>query len=371
MNPAPKDGHTLHENLLTQPLAQHRAFNNHEVLTEGWYPALSSRSLGRGQARSVRVGYQRLVMYRGDDGRARALDAFCPHMGADLANGRVVGDQIECYFHQWRYNERGACTATRCGEAPPKNARLEAYPVEERYGFVWVYSAPIAAHPLPVCPGLEGQEIMAFHLGRVRLYAHHHAMMAGGIDLQHFGSVHNLSIGFDLQIEELAAGVADWKLSGELPPSGGWRQRLGSWLLGGRFGYTLRVAGGSIAAISYGREQRFRGGGPQLPSLHILWGCLPTAEGPSEVEIFILARRHEGWAGSLTSAALIAATIGLLGVLRDDDVKAFPNMRFNPRNLLVADRSVARFIQYANQLPLSRWSKLLPELGERKRLRTS
>jgi nitrite reductase/ring-hydroxylating ferredoxin subunit len=364
-----KDGHTLHENLGTQPLSHHRAFNNHEVLTEGWYPALPSRSLPPKRARSVRIGYQRLVVYRGEDGRARALDAFCPHMGADLSNGKIVGDQIECYFHQWRFNEHGACTGTRCGEVPPRGAQLVAYPIEERYGFVWVYSAKVAAHPLPVCPGLEGGEVAALHLGRVTLYAHHHAMMAGGIDLQHFASVHGLDIDFALDVDESDGGVADWRLSGELPAGGSVRQRLGRWLLGGRFGYTLRVAGGSIAAISYGRDQHLLGSGRPLPSLHILWGCVPTADGPSQVDIFVLARRRNGWRGRATTGALMALTMALLALLKDDDVKAFPHMRFNPRNLVPADRSVARFIQYANQLPISPWSKVsgLVELHKAKR----
>jgi phenylpropionate dioxygenase-like ring-hydroxylating dioxygenase large terminal subunit len=354
---AKKDGHTLRENLHTQPLSRHRAFNNHEALTEGWYPALPARALGPRQARSILIGWQRVVVWRGEDGRVRALDAFCPHMGADLGNGTVVGDQIQCYFHQWRFNEQGACAGTRCGEKPPSGARLTAYPVEERYGFIWIYSAPIAAHPLPVCPGLEGVEVAAFHLGRVTLYAHHHAMMAGGIDLQHFASVHDLEVDFDLDVEEREPGVADWKLAGDLPAGGRWRQRLGRWALGARIGYRLRVAGGSIAAISYGEQQRFRGNGFALPSLHILWGCVPTQAGPSAVEIFILTQKRDGWRGRLATGALMALTAGLLALLKDDDVKAFPNMRFNPRNLVPADRSVARFIHYANQLPLSRWSR--------------
>ncbi|MDB4968625.1 MAG: hypothetical protein JWN44_4314 [Myxococcales bacterium] len=368
---APKDGHTLEENLHTQPLHRQRAFNNHEALTEGWYPALPSPGLRPKRARSVRIGRQRLVVYRGEDGRARALDAFCPHMGADLANGTVVGDQIQCYFHQWRFNEHGACTGTRCGEAAPTGARLEAYPVEERYGFVWIYSAAVAAHALPVCPGLEDADVAAWHLGRVRLYAHHHAMMAGGIDLQHFGSVHDLDVDFALEVAEREAGVADWKLSGTLAAGASWRQRLGRWLIGARFGYTLRVAGGSIAAITYGREQRFRGDGFALPPLHILWGCVPTDDGPSEVDIFILARRRPGLGGALATRALMGLTMALLALLQDDDVKAFPNMRFNPRNLLPVDRSVARFIQYANQLPLSRWSKAPPELAALERAQRS
>jgi hypothetical protein len=202
--------------------------------------------------------------------------------------------------------------------------------------------------------------VAALHLGRIRLYAHHHALMAGGIDLQHFASVHELEIDFALDVADAAPGVADWRLRGRLGPSGaarGWRQRLGAWLLGGELGYTLRVAGGSIAAISYGGEQRFRGRGFALPSLHILWGCVPTSEGPSQVDVFVLAQKRPGVRGRLATGALLAATVGLLAFLQDDDVKAFPNMRFNPRNLIAADKSVARFIQYADRLPVSRWSR--------------
>jgi nitrite reductase/ring-hydroxylating ferredoxin subunit len=252
-----KDGHTLRENRRTQPLTEHRAFNNHEVVTEGWYPVCPARSLKTGAARSFKIGYQRVALYRGADGRVRALDAFCPHMGADLANGTVVGNEIQCYFHQWRYDESGACTGTRCGEAPPKGARVTAWPVEERYGFLWVFSAPVASHPLPVCPGLDGCEVDALHLGRVRLFAHHHAMMAGGIDLQHFASVHDLDVDFDLDVVDLTPGVAEWRLRGQLPARG-WRSRLGRLATGGEVSYTLRVAGGSVAAITYGGDLRRR-----------------------------------------------------------------------------------------------------------------
>jgi hypothetical protein len=83
--------------------------------------------------------------------------------------------------------------------------------------------------------------------------------------------------------------------------------------------------------------------------------------------VFVLAKKRDGLGGRLGATALIGLTMALLALLKDDDVKAFPNMRFNPRNLIAADRSVARFIQYANQLPLSRWSKAAPELVELKR----
>ena len=44
-------------------------------------------------------------MFRGEDGKAYVLDAYCPHLGANLAvGGQVVGNCIECPFHGWRFN---------------------------------------------------------------------------------------------------------------------------------------------------------------------------------------------------------------------------------------------------------------------------
>ena len=60
-----KRGHTLRENRRTQPLTSHRAFNNHEVVTEGWYPVCAARGLRPGTARSFRIGYQRIAAQTG------------------------------------------------------------------------------------------------------------------------------------------------------------------------------------------------------------------------------------------------------------------------------------------------------------------
>jgi nitrite reductase/ring-hydroxylating ferredoxin subunit len=359
---AERDDHTFRENLGTQPLVRHRIFNNKDVLTAGWYPVCAARDLERGQARSFLMTYQRIVVFRGEDGTVRAFDAFCPHMGADLGNGRVVGNELQCYFHQWQFD--GCGTLVRMGKKTrsdpeakfPKRARLASYPVEEKYGAIWVYSAETADHPLPTCPGLDDAPVRAYHLGKTRLYAHHHVMMAGGIDLRHFETVHNFNIDFELDITEKAGGVADWNLSGELP-TGGWRSRLGRYCIGPTFRYALRVAGGTVAAITYGRDAHWRGGKRRLPSLHILWGCRPLATGVSEVEIFVLVRKHEGFFGWLWDKFLTFATVMLLAILRDDDVKAFPHMRFSPTNLAQGDESVARFIQFVNSIKPSAWSR--------------
>lgn len=53
-----------------------------------------------------------LAVFRDAYGEVHALDAYCPHLGANLAvGGKVKGKCLECPFHAWRFNgEDGRCT---------------------------------------------------------------------------------------------------------------------------------------------------------------------------------------------------------------------------------------------------------------------
>ena len=299
------------------------------------------------------ITQQRIAVWRTEAGEPHAVDAFCPHMGADLGNGRVQGNDLECYFHQWRFSGEGNLTGTRVGRCPKVSTR--AWPAQDAHGWLWVYSAPVAHYPVPSAPGLEGRETIAMYLGKVTLFAHHHAMMAGGIDVQHFATVHNLDIDFQVDIDDSDDSVAEWHLEGGIPAVG-WRGRLARALLGERFGYKARFAGGSMVGLTYGPNQRWRGTGRRLPPLHILWGCVAREDGVSDVHIFFLQPKRDGVRGWLKSRALLATTGALLTVLRDDDVKAFPYMRFDPKHLVPEDASVARLIQFIERLPISPWT---------------
>lgn len=47
---------------------------------------------------------EQVAVFRGQDGTAYVVDAYCPHLGANLAvGGRVVGGCIECPFHGWQF----------------------------------------------------------------------------------------------------------------------------------------------------------------------------------------------------------------------------------------------------------------------------
>lgn len=71
----------------------------------GWYALAESRELPKGGVLRVTALGQNFAVFRGlESGKAYVTDAYCPHLGADVtAGGRVVGDCIECPFHQWRF----------------------------------------------------------------------------------------------------------------------------------------------------------------------------------------------------------------------------------------------------------------------------
>ena len=59
------------------------------MLTDAWYLAAWSHELeGKPFARKF-LG-RPVVLFRGRQGHAQALDAVCPHRGGDLGRGRLV-----------------------------------------------------------------------------------------------------------------------------------------------------------------------------------------------------------------------------------------------------------------------------------------
>lgn len=357
------------KNTHTQPFVRHSVFNNWDVVAKGWYIALPSTALAKGQAKSVDVCGQRVVVFRGQDGRARVLDAFCPHMGTDLGIGRVDGNHIRCFFHHWAFDEGGRCVDVPCGEPAPKGARLQAYPVRERYGFIWVFPDDEADADLVELPELEGQEI-SVSLGRAFTRpCHHHVNMVNGIDPQHLKTVHHIDISMSLDLDEKdAKKQIDFVLRGPIGTRT-WKERIVHTILGGGYAYGMRYAHGNIGALSLLKDvklfSRFR-----APTLHMLYAYRVLEPGKTEVQPIYVTRRRRGPLGALVSFALISLTRVAYFALKGEDGAIYDNIRMNPRNLLKMDGPLAKYITWVNRLEPSRWSRVLPSANARDAART-
>lgn len=60
--------------------------------------------------RAVVDGDGRQILLIRVAGEIHAFDNACPHEGNPLVDGDVIGDQLECAYHAWRFDLRtGAC----------------------------------------------------------------------------------------------------------------------------------------------------------------------------------------------------------------------------------------------------------------------
>lgn len=113
----------------------------------GWFVVEYSDNLAVGEAKPLRYFDRELVLYRGQDGTAAVLDAYCPHLGAHLGHGgEVIGNAIACPFHGWQL-DAGGCVidipyASQIPAKVKSQERVKGYHVSERNGAIWVWFHP-------------------------------------------------------------------------------------------------------------------------------------------------------------------------------------------------------------------------------------
>src|SRR5579859_7110966 len=81
-----------------------------QALRSCWHPVAYADDLG-GEPLRVTLLDEPIVLWRDSTGTPHALNDICIHRGTALSLGRVVGDQLQCPYHGWRYGADGRCKA--------------------------------------------------------------------------------------------------------------------------------------------------------------------------------------------------------------------------------------------------------------------
>ncbi|MDE0128376.1 MAG: aromatic ring-hydroxylating dioxygenase subunit alpha [Gammaproteobacteria bacterium] len=106
-----------------------------------WYPAVESGKLEGAPLKRRMLG-QDFVLWRDEDGQAHCLSNTCCHRGGSLGDGLVEDSCIQCPYHGWRFNGEGQCVrvpSIGMKAKAPGRARVDSYPVTERYGLVFCF----------------------------------------------------------------------------------------------------------------------------------------------------------------------------------------------------------------------------------------
>lgn len=163
---------------------------------EGWYVVARSDELTT-QPIFVRCAGESWVVFRDAQGDPRVVDAYCPHLGANLADGRVREGVLECPFHGWRIRGDGHVVGRPTPCAADDRFRTRAWATDEHHGWVLAYhhhGAEASIDPpyrLERVHEIDTGKLMHrgdFDAGLVRMHLIEFA--ENSVDFRHFSSIH-------------------------------------------------------------------------------------------------------------------------------------------------------------------------------------
>lgn len=111
---------------------------------QAWYVVARSEELVN-KPIAVTVWDIPMVLFRGAGGQPAALLDRCPHRNVPLSRGEVVGVELQCGYHGWRFGTEGDCRFVPSRvptEADVRARRVPSFPIREQDGFLWVYATP-------------------------------------------------------------------------------------------------------------------------------------------------------------------------------------------------------------------------------------
>lgn len=302
-------------------------FNNPAVAVQSWYAVARSRRLGRGRVRTCQLLDRRLAVFRDTAGRAHALEAQCPHLGADLASGEVVEGALRCPFHHWRFGGDGRCVEAPGQPSLPRR-RARSYPVVERWGLVWLFNGPEPRFELPEIPA-AGRRVLrppSQHIG-----CHPHMVLANGLDLSHYEALHGMEFTAEPRFERPDPYRVRVELRGR--PRSPWKRLLTGTRrqeLEARF----TTVGGSLAWAEVRRPLAF----------DMLFSARPVVTerglGAETQTVLFLPRR---------SPLRQARALALMAVLLADDRRLLDHLDFHP-TFTERDAPLAAYAQVVDAL---------------------
>jgi phenylpropionate dioxygenase-like ring-hydroxylating dioxygenase large terminal subunit len=133
----------------TAARSEHRGAPRLTAWRENWFPVAFRCDLEPGRIERVSVAGRGLALFLDANGAPAALVDRCPHRSARLSDGRVRNGEIECLYHGWRFDARGACVDAPQqprGVALPERACALSAPVKVEQGLVWVWGGSEGRH---------------------------------------------------------------------------------------------------------------------------------------------------------------------------------------------------------------------------------
>jgi phenylpropionate dioxygenase-like ring-hydroxylating dioxygenase large terminal subunit len=196
-----------------------------------WYMAAWDHELIDGKLMARTILEEPVLLYKGDSGKAVALDNRCCHRGAKLSNGRLEGDDVRCMYHGLKFNAAGKCIQIPGQDNIPPKLGVRSFPVVERQHILWIWMGDPAKADASLILDVGYLESPAWR--GVPDYMHYDAnyllIVDNLSDFAHLAFVHTKTLGGSeeyafkskpLAIERLDDGfrVERWHMGADTPP---------------------------------------------------------------------------------------------------------------------------------------------------------
>jgi phenylpropionate dioxygenase-like ring-hydroxylating dioxygenase large terminal subunit len=199
-----------------------------------WYAVEFSDEIST-SPKLLKILGRELVLYRTADGQIQSMSNRCIHRGASLAKGVIAKDCIVCPYHGWEYQADGNCVKIP-SQSPtatiPKAAKISTYPVQDKYGWIWVYMGDQTPGLLPTIPNFPQMKSGGLRSiqGKFFWNANYERVLENGLDFAHAPFVHAGAFGnpnapeiAELVIESYAGGASATVQLAATPPKGLWK----------------------------------------------------------------------------------------------------------------------------------------------------
>jgi len=167
-----------------------------ERFARGWHCLGLASAFGDGKPHGIEAFGTKLVVWQDTHGDLQVLDGYCRHMGGDLTQGSVKGDEVACPFHDWRWGGDGKCKAIPYARRVPLRARTQKYPTAIRNGQLLIWhdtEGSEADHDIlpPELPGVGTDEYTDWSWEVVPIQdSHCRELIDNVVDMAHFYYVH-------------------------------------------------------------------------------------------------------------------------------------------------------------------------------------
>jgi 3-ketosteroid 9alpha-monooxygenase subunit A len=162
----------------------------------GWHCLGLAESFRDGKPHAIRAFGGKLVVWADTEGELNVLDGYCRHMGGDLTQGEVKGDEVACPFHDWRWGGDGKCKAIPYARRIPLRARTMRYPTAEVNEQLFIWFDPEGSEPdhdvlPPQLPGVGTDEYTAWNWNVTEIEGSNcRELIDNVVDMAHFYYVH-------------------------------------------------------------------------------------------------------------------------------------------------------------------------------------